>query len=115
MSKRRHNFGTKRFKEKSLFIFHARIALKSLILSTGSVTDFDAYTLLRAYNYGSEQLYNDLNLYQSDNTIADAGQVLYASEYNLPRYSKRAAFNAHPHSAAHFKTLQAVGAVVVCP
>ena len=31
MSKRRHNFGTKRFKEKSLFIFHARIALKSLI------------------------------------------------------------------------------------
>ena len=32
MSKRRHNFGTKRFKEKSLFIFHVRIALKSLIL-----------------------------------------------------------------------------------
>ena len=32
MSKRRHNFGTKRFKEKSLFIFHARIALKSQIL-----------------------------------------------------------------------------------
>ena len=32
MSKRRHNFGTKRFKEKSLFIFHARIALKSLML-----------------------------------------------------------------------------------
>ena len=32
MSKRRHNFETKRFKEKSLFIFHARIALKSLIL-----------------------------------------------------------------------------------
>ena len=32
MSKRRHKFGTKRFKEKSLFIFHARIALKSLIL-----------------------------------------------------------------------------------
>ena len=32
MSKRRHNFGTNRFKEKSLFIFHARIALKSLIL-----------------------------------------------------------------------------------
>ena len=32
MSKRRHNFGTKRFKEKSLFVFHARIALKSLIL-----------------------------------------------------------------------------------
>ena len=32
MSKRRHNFGTKCFKEKSLFIFHARIALKSLIL-----------------------------------------------------------------------------------
>ena len=32
MSKRRHNFGTKRFKEKSLFIFHACIALKSLIL-----------------------------------------------------------------------------------
>ena len=32
MSKQRHNFGTKRFKEKSLFIFHARIALKSLIL-----------------------------------------------------------------------------------
>ena len=32
MSKRRHNFGTKRFKEKSRFIFHARIALKSLIL-----------------------------------------------------------------------------------
>ena len=32
MSKRRHNFGTKRFKEKSLFIFHARITLKSLIL-----------------------------------------------------------------------------------
>ena len=32
MTKRRHNFGTKRFKEKSLFIFHARIALKSLIL-----------------------------------------------------------------------------------
>ena len=32
MSKRRHNFRTKRFKEKSLFIFHARIALKSLIL-----------------------------------------------------------------------------------
>ena len=32
MSKRRHNLGTKRFKEKSLFIFHARIALKSLIL-----------------------------------------------------------------------------------
>ena len=32
VSKRRHNFGTKRFKEKSLFIFHARIALKSLIL-----------------------------------------------------------------------------------
>ena len=32
MSKRRHNFGTKRFKEKSLFIFHARIVLKSLIL-----------------------------------------------------------------------------------
>ena len=32
MSKRRHNFGTKHFKEKSLFIFHARIALKSLIL-----------------------------------------------------------------------------------
>ena len=32
MSKRRHNFGTKRSKEKSLFIFHARIALKSLIL-----------------------------------------------------------------------------------
>ena len=32
MSKRRHNFGTKRFNEKSLFIFHARIALKSLIL-----------------------------------------------------------------------------------
>ena len=32
MSKRRHNFGTMRFKEKSLFIFHARIALKSLIL-----------------------------------------------------------------------------------
>ena len=32
MSKRRHNFGTKRFKEKPLFIFHARIALKSLIL-----------------------------------------------------------------------------------
>ena len=30
VSKRRHNFGTKRFKEKS--IFHARIALKSLIL-----------------------------------------------------------------------------------
>ena len=26
--KRRHNFGTKRFKEKSLFMFHARIALK---------------------------------------------------------------------------------------
>ena len=32
MSKRRHNFGMKRFKEKSHFIFHARIALKSLIL-----------------------------------------------------------------------------------
>ena len=32
MSKRLHNFGTKRFKEKSLFIFHARIALKSLVL-----------------------------------------------------------------------------------
>ena len=32
MSKRRHNFGTKCFKEKSLFIFHARIVLKSLIL-----------------------------------------------------------------------------------
>ena len=32
MSKRRHNFGTKRFKEKSLFIFHAHITLKSLIL-----------------------------------------------------------------------------------
>ena len=32
MSKRRHYFGTKRFKEKSLFIFHVRIALKSLIL-----------------------------------------------------------------------------------
>ena len=32
VSKRRHNFGTKRFKEKSIFIFHARIALKSLIL-----------------------------------------------------------------------------------
>ena len=32
MSKRRHNFGTKRFKEKSIFIFHVRIALKSLIL-----------------------------------------------------------------------------------
>ena len=32
MSKLRHNFGTKRFKEKSLFIFHTRIALKSLIL-----------------------------------------------------------------------------------
>ena len=32
MSKRRHNFGTKRFKENSLFTFHARIALKSLIL-----------------------------------------------------------------------------------
>ena len=32
MTKRRHNFGTKHFKEKSLFIFHARIALKSLIL-----------------------------------------------------------------------------------
>ena len=32
VSKRRHNFGTKRFKEKSLFIFHARIPLKSLIL-----------------------------------------------------------------------------------
>ena len=32
MSKQRHNFGTKRFKEKSLFIFHAHIALKSLIL-----------------------------------------------------------------------------------
>ena len=32
MSKRRHNFGTKRFKGKSLFIFHARIVLKSLIL-----------------------------------------------------------------------------------
>ena len=32
MSKRRHNLGTKHFKEKSLFIFHARIALKSLIL-----------------------------------------------------------------------------------
>ena len=32
MSKRRHNFGTKRFKEKSLFLFHARIALKSLVL-----------------------------------------------------------------------------------
>ena len=32
VSKRRHNFGTKHFKEKSLFIFHARIALKSLIL-----------------------------------------------------------------------------------
>ena len=32
MSKRRHNFGTKRSKEKSLFIFHACIALKSLIL-----------------------------------------------------------------------------------
>ena len=32
MSKRRHNFGTKRFEEKSLFVFHARIALKSLIL-----------------------------------------------------------------------------------
>ena len=32
MSKRRHNFGMKRFKEKSLFIFHARIVLKSLIL-----------------------------------------------------------------------------------
>ena len=60
---------------------------------TGSVTEFDAYTLLRAYNYSSERLYNDLNLYQSDNTIADAGQVLYASEYRLPRYSKRAPFN----------------------
>ena len=32
VSKRRHNFGTKRFKEKSLFIFHARIVLKSLML-----------------------------------------------------------------------------------
>ena len=32
MSKRRHNFGTKRFKEISLFIFYAHIALKSLIL-----------------------------------------------------------------------------------
>ena len=32
MSKQRHNFGTKRFKEKSIFIFHARIALKSLML-----------------------------------------------------------------------------------
>ena len=32
MSKRRHNFRTKRFKVKSLFIFYARIALKSLIL-----------------------------------------------------------------------------------
>ena len=32
VSKRRHNFGTKHFKEKSLFTFHARIALKSLIL-----------------------------------------------------------------------------------
>ena len=32
MSKRRHNFGTKRFKEKSLFLFYARIALKSLML-----------------------------------------------------------------------------------
>ena len=32
MSKRRHNFGTKRFKEKSLFVFHARIALKLLFV-----------------------------------------------------------------------------------
>ena len=32
MSKRRHNFGRKHFKEKSLFKFHARIVLKSLIL-----------------------------------------------------------------------------------
>ena len=32
VSKRRHNFGTKRFKEKSLFLFNARIVLKSLIL-----------------------------------------------------------------------------------
>ena len=32
VSKRHHNFGTKHFKEKSLFIFHASIALKSLIL-----------------------------------------------------------------------------------
>ena len=32
MSKQRHNFGTKRCKENSLFIFRARIALKSLIL-----------------------------------------------------------------------------------
>ena len=32
VSKRCHNFGTKHFKEKSLFIFHARIALKLLIL-----------------------------------------------------------------------------------
>ena len=32
VSKRHHNFGTKHFKEKSLFIFHACIVLKSLIL-----------------------------------------------------------------------------------
>ena len=32
LKRRRSYFGTKRFKEKSLFIFHARIALKSLIL-----------------------------------------------------------------------------------
>ena len=32
LEERRHNFGTKRFKEKYFFIFHARIALKSLIL-----------------------------------------------------------------------------------
>ena len=32
MSKQCHNLGMKRFKEKSLFIFHARIALKSQIL-----------------------------------------------------------------------------------
>ena len=41
VSKRLHNFGTKRFKEKSLFIFHACIVLKSLILlfSGGSRID----------------------------------------------------------------------------
>ena len=88
MSKRRHNFGTKRFKEKSLFIFNARIVLKSLIL-----------LFVRLIARGARIGKTDTQTHRhtdrhtdrtSTVTLAHArrGLITYCSNYTYPLYLK---------------------------
>ena len=59
----------------------------------GVINEFDAYTLLRAYNYCGEKLRNNLNLIDGNGSVTSHGQVFYHSDYHLARDSKRAAAN----------------------